>query len=80
MSALGHELPFRSWISRSLMVRFNPDNRPSLVVRFQSGMVVAGCVLVELMVSDPEVRKLDKQGLMNLYQRLLQKPGEADAA
>jgi hypothetical protein len=42
-------------------------------------MVVAGCVLVEFMVSDTEVRRLDKQGLMNLYQRLLQKPGEADA-
>jgi hypothetical protein len=43
-------------------------------------MVVAGCVLVELIVSDPEVRKLDKQGLMKLYQRLRQRAGEADAA
>ena len=77
---MGQKYAFSAFVSAILMVRFSPDSRHSLVVRFQSGMVVAGCVLVELMVSDPEVRKLDKQGLMNLYQRLLQKPGEADAA
>jgi hypothetical protein len=37
-------------------------------------------VLLHLMVHDPEVQKLDAAGLNDLYQRLSQKPGEADAA
>jgi hypothetical protein len=37
-------------------------------------------VLLHLMVNDPEVQKLDADGLNDLYQRLSQKPGEADAA
>jgi hypothetical protein len=32
------------------------------------------------MVNDPEVQKLDAEGLNDLYKRLSQKPGEADAA
>jgi hypothetical protein len=37
-------------------------------------------VLLHLMVNDPEVQKLDADGLNDLYQRLSQNPGEADAA
>ena len=37
-------------------------------------------VLLHLMVNDPEVQKLDADGLNDLYQRLSQNPGEYDAA
>jgi hypothetical protein len=37
-------------------------------------------VLLHLMVNDPEVGKLDAEGLFALHKRLSQKPGEADAA
>ena len=34
-------------------------------------------VLLHLMVNDPEVGKLDAEGLRDLHQRLSRKPGEA---
>lgn len=48
--------------------------------RLDEKQQLALVVLMELMVSDPEVQKLDAEGISAVYQRLLQKPGEADAA